>query len=193
MSTKQPHEKKHNHSRPETKANRDAQSDPLCQGPDGAKFDPGNADSSGETTESEENNVHTEEMLLGEKIPIDRDPKQGPGRPRVLDTAKKARVCAYLESGLSRRQAAAQVGCHYKSVAREIRRDPVFAEEVDFAERKGTVQPLLRIIKASQHSWRAAAWLMKNHRPHNSMRIEEALENERETVKSLDRLTKALM
>lgn len=193
MSKQQPHEKKHDDKRKETEANRDDKTAPLQQGPDVAKFEPIIANSSKETTENVDNNVNTEEMLHGEKIAAEGNSKEGPGRPRTLNDAKKARVCAYLESGLSRRQAAAQVGCHYLTVAREIERDPTFAEEVDFAERKGTVQPLLRIIKASQSSWRAAAWLMQHHRPHNSLRIEEAMENERQMAQSVDRITKSLM
>lgn len=116
----------------------------------------------------------------------DPDKGQRPvGRPRVLNGVKKAQICAFLRVGCSRREAAVEVGCHYKSFLREIGRDPVFAEDVDFAERKGYVRPLLQIIKASQHSWRAAAWLMKYHRPANAMSKEERQDKDREIIQGL--------
>ena len=110
------------------------------------------------------------------------------GRPRVLDDIKKAEFCAFLRAGLSRRQASVEVGCHYSSVTREMKRDGQFAEDVSFAERKGYVRPLLQIIKASQNSWRAAAWLIQNHRPSNALSREERMDKDREVLQALDEI-----
>ena len=53
---------------------------------------------------------------------------------------------------------------------------------------KCDVQPVLVVRKSSQTSWRAAAWLLKNHRPHKSVRDQNA----RETAGEMAEAARAL-
>jgi len=115
------------------------------------------------------------------------------GRPRVLDNAKKAKIIAYFEMGLSQRQAAGMIGVDPRTVANERKRDPDFDEECLYANRRGACRPLLKVIQASNRSWRAAAWLVRNHKPCPEVRREESEEREREAAEGVGRLSKFMV
>jgi hypothetical protein len=102
------------------------------------------------------------------------------------------RILHYIEAGLSLRQAAATVGCHHTTIIKLMQRDEEFAQRVDIAEEVGHARPLIRIIKASRKSWRAAAWLYSSHTPSDRKRREQAEQNDRETAESMNRLSRML-
>ena len=107
------------------------------------------------------------------------------GRVRVMTGEVRRQVCCYLQAGLSRRQAAAFVGCHHTAITKAAQRDEQFAAELEQAERISEALPLMRVVKASRKSWRAAAWLAKHHHPHAWLRRERSEEQDRETAASL--------
>ena len=88
----------------------------------------------------------------------------------ALDAAKKERICTLLSVGVSRRQAAAYVGCHHATITRSARRDAEFAAGLREAEAYSEVEPLSRIVNAGKRSWRAAAWLLERTQPHKYSR-----------------------
>ncbi len=95
------------------------------------------------------------------------------GRPRVLDGALKAKIVSYVEMGLSIRHAAAMIGCSHSTISREVERDSEFRDEMELAEQRSEVRPLISVLQACDRSWRAAAWLMKHHKPHQRLRREK--------------------
>jgi len=103
----------------------------------------------------------------------EREPISQGGRPRVLDPVLKGKVCSFVQMGLSYRQAAAEIGVAQSTISREIQRDPVFADQIDLAKRRGENQPYLQIIRAAQHSWRAASWLIR-HKEYRKAKREES-------------------
>ena len=107
------------------------------------------------------------------------------GRVRVMTSEARRAICCYLQAGLSRRQAAAFVGCHHTAITKAAQRDAQFAAELEQAERQSEALPMLRVVKASRKSWRAAAWLVKHNRPHAWLRREHSEEDDRETAESL--------
>jgi hypothetical protein len=111
-----------------------------------------------------------------------------PRRSRKLTPARQAEVVHYIQAGLSLRQAAAFVGCHHSTISKAAQRDPEFAWKLEQAEAIGDALPLVRVIRASRQSWRAAAWLVKNHQPCKALRRERAAERDAETAESLARL-----
>ena len=89
-----------------------------------------------------------------------------------LDAAKKERICTLISVGISRRQAAAYVGCHHATITRSARRDAEFAAALWEAEAYSEVEPLSRIVNAGKRSWRAAAWLLERKFPERYSKIE---------------------
>jgi len=115
------------------------------------------------------------------------------GRPRVLDAIKKAKIVSYFEMGLSQRQAAGMIGVDPRTIANERKRDPDFDDECLYANRRGACRPLLQVIQASQHSWRAAAWLIRNNKPCPEVRREDQEERDRETAQGVERLSRLVV
>jgi hypothetical protein len=93
----------------------------------------------------------------------DRDDARG-GRPRVLDAFTRGRICELLGSGMSQRQVAAYVDCSRATLQREMKRNLEFAASIDQCMQLAELQPLMRIARAAQTDWRAAAWLVKHLR-----------------------------
>ena len=58
------------------------------------------------------------------------------------------------------RQAATAIGCHHTTFTRRAKRDANLARAIDRAKQQARTDPLLAVHKASQKSWRAAAWLL---------------------------------
>ena len=92
----------------------------------------------------------------------DADNAKG-GRPPALDDLAKAEILALLSVGLSQRRVAAYVGCDPSTIWRTAQRDPDFHRDIRRALAKAELKPLLRVVDASQTSWRAAAWLTKRN------------------------------
>ena len=82
---------------------------------------------------------------------------------RPLSDEKKQKLLAMLTNGSSRRKAALCVGCSPSTIARYIRRDPEFFEQVVNAERFLEIHALRAIRTAGQNPryWRANAWLLE--------------------------------
>ena len=91
----------------------------------------------------------------------------GPGRPPVLDEAKRKRLIALLANGSSRRVAARYVGCAQSTITRTALRDPQFAAELAHAERSAEIEALHNLREAARNEryWRAAAWLLERRNP----------------------------
>jgi hypothetical protein len=108
--------------------------------------------------------------------------------PAKMTPARKVEIIHYVQAGLSIRQAASFVGCHHTTVTKAAQRDEEFAEKLERAEAMGDALPLVRVIRASRQSWRAAAWLVKNHQPCAAFRRESAAERDAEAAESIVRL-----
>ncbi len=93
----------------------------------------------------------------------------GFGRPAALTQGAKKRLCVMLTLGYTRSLAAAQLGVARSTITRTMQRDEAFCRDVLQAEELYEQMPLLTIMQAAQKNWRAAAWLMRNHRPHESV------------------------
>ena len=50
----------------------------------------------------------------------------GPGRPRVLNEFKRGQIHALVAGGCSLRDAAHYIGCSFKTIRREVKRDADF-------------------------------------------------------------------
>ena len=87
------------------------------------------------------------------------------GRPRALDEGKQREVCALLAAGISRKQAAAYVGCTARTLQREGERDRQFAERMRRAEVTAALTPLQVMRNAAGSHWRAAAWMLERADP----------------------------
>jgi hypothetical protein len=112
--------------------------------------------------------------------------------PAKMTPARKAEIEHYMRAGLSLRQAASFVGCHHTTITKAAQRDEEFAEKLQRAEEMGDALPLVRVIRASRQSWRAAAWLVKNHQPCAAMRREKAAERDAEAAESIVRLDRLI-
>jgi hypothetical protein len=83
-------------------------------------------------------------------------------RRRLLgDDAKRILVSA-ISRGYTRREAAAFVGCHPRTIARERKRDPEFASALAKAVRLLGCEAKDMIAKSARTNWRAAAFLLKH-------------------------------
>jgi hypothetical protein len=112
--------------------------------------------------------------------------------PAKMTPARQDEVVHYVRAGLSIRQAAAFVGCHHTTIVKAAQRDPAFAWKLEKAETMADAMPLVRVIRASRHSWQAAAWLVKNHQPCAALRRERAAERDAEAAESLVRLDRQI-
>lgn len=88
-----------------------------------------------------------------------------PGRPRLLDDAKRREICALIVSGYSLVAAADYVGCSRRTIKRELARNPEFAERFRRAKLAGELEPLGTIRSAARTNWRAAAWYLERTNP----------------------------
>jgi hypothetical protein len=115
-------------------------------------------------------------------------PRHPGGRPAIFDAFAKAKVVGLITAGVSQRTAALQLGISPSAITKALRRDPQFAREMDEAVALAEIMPLSKIIRASDHSWRAAAWLYKNVRPETYLTRRRArLRREREERKARER------
>lgn len=72
-----------------------------------------------------------------------------------------SQVLTYVACGYSLRQAAAAVGRSHATFVKLKQRDPQFAARLLQHRELARDKPLQALLKASEHSWRAAAWLLK--------------------------------
>ena len=87
------------------------------------------------------------------------------GRRRLLDEAKKARLCELVaQEGYSVEQAADSLDVSLRTVQRERRYDQDFDHEVRLALQQ-PADPLKLMEHASRTHWRAAAWLLERTNP----------------------------
>jgi transposase len=99
---------------------------------------------------------------------VDEQPAgHAPGRPPVLDEARRRTIIALLMNGSSRRMAAAYVGCSPSTITRTAARDPEFAARLARAEGSAETEALALIRKAARKEryWRAAAWYLERRNP----------------------------
>jgi len=91
------------------------------------------------------------------------------GRPAALNERLKNKICMLLALGYTRSLAAAELRVARSTITRTMQRDKAFSNEVLRAEELYERNPLLTIMDAARRNWRAAAWLLKNHKPHSSV------------------------
>ena len=91
-----------------------------------------------------------------------------------LDDFEKARLCGLIGAGMSQRQSAIYLGFSPSAVSKALRRDEKFADDVARAMVSAKFQPLYKVIKASERSWRAAVWLYQNAQPHTDLTERDA-------------------
>jgi hypothetical protein len=103
------------------------------------------------------------------------------GRPAALDDAAQKKVCLLLKLGYTRALAAAELGVNRSTITRTMQRDAAFRQQVLRAEELFERTPLLTIVEAAQTHWRAAAWLMKNYQPHQSVERRKRKQRRRES------------
>jgi hypothetical protein len=103
------------------------------------------------------------------------------GRPAALDEAAQKKVCLLLKVGYTRALAAAELGVAGSTITRTMKRDAAFRQQVLQAEELFERTPLLTIVEAAQSNWRAAAWLMKNYQPHQSVERRKRKQRRRES------------
>lgn len=87
------------------------------------------------------------------------------GRERVLDATKQREICALVSVGTSMRKAAQYVGCCRKTIEREAKRNPEFAERLQRSRVSTQLGPLQSMRQAVQSDWRAAAWMLERTDP----------------------------
>src|SRR5690242_11478655 len=87
------------------------------------------------------------------------------GRRRVLDEAKKARLCELIsQESYSVEQAAESLDVSLRTVQRERKYDQDFDHEVRLAL-QDPPDPLKLMEHAARTHWRAAAWLLERRQP----------------------------
>jgi hypothetical protein len=87
------------------------------------------------------------------------------GRRRILDDAKKARLCELIDQeGYSVEQAAESLDVSLRTVQRERRHDQDFDHEVRLALQQ-PADPMKLMEHAARAHWRAAAWLLERTKP----------------------------
>jgi hypothetical protein len=105
------------------------------------------------------------EIPANPTVPQSESPKPGRGRPRVLDDVKRREVCALIAGGCSIQEAARYVRCSYKTIRREMKRDPAFHEHLRRSEMFAQLSPLRAMQQAAATHWRAAAWILERAYP----------------------------
>lgn len=114
----------------------------------------------------------------------------GRGRPRILDTTKRAEICAILATGCTFRTAARYVGVTAAAIAMLLKRDESFRVQVDRAIAERELIPLAQVRAAGDRNWQAAAWMLERtvkgtYRKENiadPVDIEYAVDKERQEV-----------
>jgi hypothetical protein len=109
---------------------------------------------------TEQNGDDRRRTLIAELGPATL-PSRG-GRPTVLSQEVKEQLYLLVAIGLSRRQAAAQLGIDPSTICRAAGRDEEFSANLRLAEEQSTIQPMATVIAASRTHWRAAAWLIRH-------------------------------
>lgn len=85
-------------------------------------------------------------------------PKQTPERI--------ASIIQALETGMTRRAAAAHAGIHHATFYRWLESDATLRDDVERAESKAESRFLLRIMEAAtKGTWQAAAWWLERRHP----------------------------
>ena len=90
-----------------------------------------------------------------------------PGRPPILDDAKRKQICAILQVGGTIATAADVVRCCPRTVYNTARRDPEFKADMDRARalRRVTLLQRMEAASADPRYWRATAWLLERECP----------------------------
>lgn len=84
------------------------------------------------------------------------------GRPSSLDEFAKGKLLLALAAGLSRREAAACVGCSYSAVQYMVDHDAEFAEELELYAAVAKFHPHLIVFRAAGNSWKGAVCLLEH-------------------------------
>jgi hypothetical protein len=70
-----------------------------------------------------------------------------------------------MAGGCSVRDAAHYIGCSFKTIRREMKRDPVFKKALQSSELYAQLNPLRSMQQAIGTHWRAAAWFLERAFP----------------------------
>jgi hypothetical protein len=97
--------------------------------------------------------------------PDPEKPRKKLGRPAIFDEIMRARFCAMVQSGCTRRYAAKRLGISHATVNYACTNDPQFADRLRRAEQERDLTAVGRIHNAGEKSWRAAAWLLERNAP----------------------------
>src|SRR6476646_8849748 len=113
--------------------------------------------------------MHPDPTAAQSPTPENPRPKRpklyGPGRPRVLDDAKRREICALIAGGCSLRDAASYVNCSVCTIRREAERNPDFLQQIRHSEKHARLSPLRAMQQAMGTHWRAAAWFLERAFP----------------------------
>ena len=86
-------------------------------------------------------------------------------RPTKYDEAKAEKLSTLLRGGCTKRDAAGSIGVSEDTLARWIRNNAVFAEQVRAAESLCAVKMTAKITAAAETDWKAALeWLKRRRR-----------------------------
>lgn len=89
----------------------------------------------------------------------------GPGRPRVLNDAKRRQICVLVASGCTIADAARTVRCAVSTIHRERKQNKKFRTQLRRAEMRAQMHPLRAMRKAIGTHWRAAGWWLERVAP----------------------------
>ena len=106
--------------------------------------------------------IHQVQEVVTIAVATERQPVSSGGRPTVVDGHLQEKICLLLKFGYSRSLAAAEVGISRSAITKAMKRDADFRLQVEDAERLALRAPLLTVLQAAQHNWRAAIWVMKH-------------------------------
>jgi hypothetical protein len=116
----------------------------------------------------------------------------GPGRPRVLDDAKRREICALIAGGCGLREAAQYVDCSITTIRREAERNPDFEQQIRHSEKHAQLNPLRAMQRAILTHWRAAAWFLERAYPDRFARHEPSAFGIREARALMNELVDAV-